>query len=108
MVAPMNPRRRPIERTRQLDIWAEHASSPIGAEHYRLVLQLVDRLDDPDATPLLRAGYRRDGVMRPSQPMFGADQWVEVLEQAIADPECFTDEQVVRLSRACARRATGA
>ena len=100
----MNPRRRPIERTRQLDIWAEHASRPIGAENYRLVLQLVDRLDDPGATPLLRAGYRKGDIMRPSQPMFEAECWVEVLRQAIADPDCFSDSQVAQLYEATSER----
>ncbi len=102
MMIGMNERRRPIERTRQYDIWAEHRSSKLGP--YELVLQIVDELSG-DGTYMLRAGYRKDGVMRPSQPTFEPARWVEALEQAIADPECFTIEQVERLAAACAQRS---
>lgn len=99
----MTGRKRPIERTRKYDIWAEQRSSAIGP--YELVLQVIDELAaGEDDGYLIRASYRRDGVMRPSQPTFEADKWVEVLAGAIADSEFFDDEQVAQLRKACDER----
>jgi len=100
----MNPSRprRPLQRTRQYDIWQEYRSDTIGP--YQLVIQLVDSLSDETGTMMLRAGYRKDGDMRPSAPMFEATHWVDVLTAAIADDEMFTDELVDRIAAACADR----
>jgi len=98
----MDARRRPIERTRKYDVWAEQRSQAVGP--YELVLQVIDDLAANDGEYLIRASYRRDGVMRPSQPTFGANRWVEVLTGAMSDPEFFTDEQVAQLRTACEAR----
>ena len=98
MVLFMTPPRRPIERTRKYHIWAEHRSAHVGP--YQLVLQVIDELSG-DGTMLVRAGYRKDELARPSQPTFEAERWVEVLEAAIGDETFFTDEQVARLKAAC-------
>ncbi len=101
MVISMNQRRRPLERTRKYDIWAEHRSSAVGP--YQLVLQVVDELSG-DGTMLIRASYRRDETMRPSQPMFESGCWVEVLSAAIRDPAFFSDDEVEALRQACDAR----
>lgn len=97
----MNAQRRPIERTRKYDVWAERRSEHVGP--YQLALQVIDELAG-DGTMLIRAIYRRDDVARPSQPKFESERWVEVLEGAIVDPTFFSDVQVERLAAACAAR----
>lgn len=94
-------------RTAYCEVWDEKFGPSVegpDAGEARLVLQYV-RVYESDDDRQIRAVYERNGRIHARPPNFAPNDWVEVLAQAIRDPDWIPDHLLEPLAAAIRARA---